>query len=251
MNKLDFHKEGFYEDYLMGRLSEPEETSFEEHLLFCATCRQELRKMEIVLEGVKMAGNDAGLSMENKRLAKSNTTRIWRLAAAILIMLGSTAVFYFLWNKNNQQPKSQDFTITDTIPSKESNSEFLEPSEPELYVENSKPKELPKTDELLASAFVPSEFYENLIDNIHRAEPIQVVSPKRGQTFRSGDKLKFDWKTTDSLTLVIMDNQGKIRFEEKIIAPYTLKTNLPSGLFYWQIENEEEALYVEKFIIGE
>ena len=51
MKKEDFHKDEFYDAYVLGRLYADDEDLFEEHLLFCEHCRKEIEVREVSVAG--------------------------------------------------------------------------------------------------------------------------------------------------------------------------------------------------------
>ncbi len=191
MEKEDFHKDEFYDAYVLGRLYADDEDLFEEHLLFCEHCRKEIEVREVSVAG----------SVSREEI-----------------------------------PASQDF-VPDT--STDSNSEFQSEAEQQSEL-------------LLAEAFRPSPIFENAIENQVRSSGFTVLAPDDSQKFKTGDTIEFQWKNSNKqLTLVIFNNKGKIILESIVESPFKLEKKLPPGLYYWQLETDEEAIQTSKFIVQE
>ena len=119
-------------------------------------------------------------------------------------------------------------------------------AEPELQSEDEQQSEL-----LLAEAFRPSPMFENAIENQVRSDGLTLLTPTNAQTFTTVDVIEFRWENAEKqLSLVIYNNKGNIIYEKKVKSPFTLNQTLQPGLYYWQLETEDEALYTLKFLIN-
>ena len=240
MHEIKYHNPDFYESYILGKLSKPDETAFEEHLLFCNHCQNELRLYEKIYTEIKKRN----LANEKSVLVKKPTIRLKYtvgIAASILLLIGLASIL-LLTQKKVLPPVLSQFT-QDTVT-----------SQPEPQPENVAEQIIParkkkKTPELSNSgSYAPSAIYENAIKNAMRAQEIKVLSPKLNDVYSQKDTITFRWVINKpDLTLVIFNNAGEIIFEKSITTPYHFTDTLSRGLYYWQVENPYESLYTGKF----
>ncbi|MDF1551048.1 MAG: hypothetical protein P1P88_24720, partial [Bacteroidales bacterium] len=104
----------------------------------------------------------------------------------------------------------------------------------------------------VAEAYIKMPEFENFIkNNSIRAENITVLSPKSTEKVSTNELILINWvlQNTDSLNFIVFDNKAKIVFEEKIARSYKYLQKLKPGLYYWQLETSEEALFTGKFIV--
>ena len=71
------------------------------------------------------------------------------------------------------------------------------------------------------------------------------------KTFFSSENIDFQWQKTDikSLILSLYNNQGKLIFQKEISSIYKFKQRLQPGLYYWQLETEDDIVYTGKFLV--
>jgi hypothetical protein len=84
------------EKYSMGRLSEEEEARCEEHLLVCATCRQQVDSADQYVGAMKSAAA-ATAEMRPRRKSRfswSVVRPVWALGLALLVLVGIFLVRY-------------------------------------------------------------------------------------------------------------------------------------------------------------
>ena len=240
-NSLEFHDAGFYEKYVLGKLTEEEETSFEEHLLFCEHCRIQLENTEAFIAGSQKLNLSAS---ENQGKTRKLAIR-WSVAASIIVIAGLIIFF-------NRDIFSPDRMVDKTLIGKEDTSTVIKNNIPKTNKtgQDSSVNAGPINDQLYSEAFMLHPVYESAIENIVRSERLKVIRPVNSHTYSLNDSMIFEWKGTDeNLNLVIFDNKGKLISEHSVTSPYILKKELTDGLYYFQLETEEESLYTGKFIV--
>jgi hypothetical protein len=242
----DFIKNDSAEKYILQQLSEKESLMFEEHLLYCSTCRDEVQKLEKSISFIQETGQESGIinSEFGKQYTNNRVINIPRyiaIAASILIVVSITWLYFHNSKKNNFQSEKiiskQEQHINANKEAKISNrnsSVKIKVAENKI---NEKYKALPT--------------FESLVNNENRSEGIEVVFPANGKKFKPGSIIKFQWKKDNlkQLNLVIFNNNGKIISEQKIQSDYNYINALTPGLYYWQLETETESVYTGKFSI--
>lgn len=243
METQKFYNTDFYEKYVFGKLSEDEEGQFEEHLLFCEHCKEQLELTESIIHGVKKTQSNTTTNIQ-KRTGSQRFISWFGIAASLLILIS----LGILVKKNKQSTNEitkQEIHVDSTSIMKETADS--------LPSDINTPQEKEQKEILIAEAYKPLPAYENAIKNYLRSNSFDVLSPKLSAEINDGDTLIFNWKSdSQNLLLVIFDNKGNIVFEEQTSPPSTFKKKLKNGLYYWQLETEEEAIFTGKFImIGE
>lgn len=238
MNESEFHNHHFYENYILGRLTQEQENLFEEHLLMCNYCQKELEIVEKAILDIKRINPNQQQSTKTKRV----TPKLFLgIAASILIII--SAGIYFLTKNSHEQIKQtpivkeydtiHDDTVTkDYILAEEQPS----PTKPKEYINPDNYKLLPE--------------FENAIQNSTRSSTIEVISPKNSDYFLPADTILFDWKSNaGNLSLVLFSNTGDVIFEQVVRPPFKFPETFKSGLYYWQLEDTNESYHTGKFSI--
>ncbi len=239
MKPSDFHQSEFYEDYVMGRLSEEKESLFEEHLLICDYCKSQLELTEAVIGAVG----------KKQKVEKSGRNRrimlTWSIAASIILFIGLS--IFFLKNPFTSKKIVTHLPETD---SDTSSIQHHSVHELDASVKDNTNKNENKMKTLYSEAYQPLPTFENAIENITRSEKLAVKRPYNNQTFALNDTMEFEWEgTTEDITLAVFNNKGKLVFEKEIKSPFILERDLLNGLYYFQLETTEESLYTGKFIV--
>jgi hypothetical protein len=243
MEKEDFHKDEFYDAYVLGRLTADDEDLFEEHLLFCEHCRKEIEIREISIAGV-VSGEDITRARAVKIKFQQKGIVIRLAIAASVIMLAGFSLYIII------KPAGEK-----TLVEKEKNENVPEDragiadtsyvTEPLVKPETEQPTEI-----LVAEAFKPYPLFENAIENQLRSSVIIVLSPSLSQVFKISDTIEFRWKNgAQELRVAIFNNKGEMILESVAESPFLYENKFTSGLYYWQLETEDEALHTSKFII--
>ena len=246
MNEEDFHKDEFYDAYVLGRLSAEEEDLFEEHLLFCEHCRKEIEIREVIVAGSGSGDNIPPERTVKRKLSQKAIIIRLSIAASVIIMAGYS--LYIIIKPSGDKALVEQEKSGEEIPASPdviADTSFV--SDSELQSEADR-----QSEHLLAEAFRSSPMFENAIENQVRSSRFSVLAPDHSQVFKSSDTIEFQWISGNKqLTLVIFNNKGKIIFETITESPFTLEKKLPHGLYYWQLDTEDEALQTSKFLIQE
>ena len=92
--------------------------------------------------------------------------------------------------------------------------------------------------------------YENAIKNNVRGENNEILSPAESSAIAFGKKVIFSLKDNNrEISLSVIDNIGKSIFEDSVKTPFTLPLKLQKGLYYWEITDNDEVVFVSKFYI--
>jgi hypothetical protein len=260
MDHKEIEQKDIIEKYALHKLTEAEENAFEEHLLYCKKCRQALVEMENIIYSIQKSAQKginlnysenikSDLKMGKKRIDK-NYLILYPVAAAILVILITLlAVYYAMdtyYSDKIKDVKISDGSIQKTDSVKEQKPEGHKISE-KGYSDVRKEQE----NQLFTDAYKKSPMLENAIANRFRSEDFEVISPKKSKKLNQGQNIIFIWegKKYRILNLVLLNNKKDIIFEKMITSSYTFENDLKQGLYYWQLETEEESIYIDKFYI--
>ncbi len=242
----DFIKNDSAEKYILHQLSEKDCLIFEEHLLYCSTCREEVQQLEKSISFIKETGHESGITLseignQNTNNKVINIRRYAAIAASILILISLIWVFIHYSKKNNFQSEKLISKNERHINTNKQTEISNKNSTAKIKVAENKIEENYKT--------LPS--FETLVNNEYRSESIEIIFPANGKKFKRGTTIKFQWKKDGlkQLNLVLFNNIGKIISEQKITPDFNFKNTLTPGLYYWQLETETEAVYTGKFSI--
>jgi hypothetical protein len=250
------------ERYLLARLTGEEEAAFEEHLLYCRKCREELSKRKSIIDAVQQAETDKVMTSGDKKMnswAKIGEDKLLlKIAAGIILLVSiSSIVYYFSRNETNlsegrkKRIVETQFDSANTLTNKQ---ERIVPEKPEDIgkIDSGSTNILPQQGEiLLAQAFSKNQVFETAIESITRSGKVLVEMPKNTDRFKVNYKIEFKWRSEPpgDFVLVLFTNTGKVLFEEAATSPYQLKKTLKPGLYYWQLETDVEAVYTGKFVV--
>jgi hypothetical protein len=236
--------------YLRLELPADKEIAFEEHMLGCTICRENLKAAETALETVEAGKteefrNSAGSGVVVKRISGVNINAFMKIAAGILILAGIAGALTLILKNSGNRPAGNVIVqeVGDTLKIK-----------PDKGLSTKKDQVIPdgkaaviKENNLIAENFTASKFYDNIIENRFRHQGIEIVSPLK-DTLTSLPA--FRWKGDDSkqLVIIVISNREKEIFRKSIDNGAKLQIRLDPGLYYWQLQNETETLFSGKFI---
>lgn len=106
----EIEKRNLIEEYLLGRLSEVEETALEEHMLQCKSCRDKCMQMEQVIDVLK-SSYAAGKTLQTTTTAKRHIGWLalsLRIAAVFVLVAGIAIIYHYYPTKSGI---SQFYTI--------------------------------------------------------------------------------------------------------------------------------------------
>jgi hypothetical protein len=247
--------------YLDDEMSDSEMTDFEEHFLNCGDCFKELRNSLQLREFVKSEGSrlfpefQESYELNEKAASEPEFSGLVNFFRSVLTpgraAFGLFAVVILLFLFILYEPGSE--LVTDeVITYNENEVNNAADSADENIISNEIVTE-DSTGKLYAANFEESENLELLMDQNYRtSDDLLVISPMRGDVIR--EEVSFDWTYSrkGQLDLLILDNKEDVLFK------FTLRDNgllfnltgneLEPGLYYWKLENEDDILYMGKFI---
>ena len=200
-----------------------------EHVSECTKCMADVEELYESLEG-KSYPKEHPYFRTGARTTRSPLVIVYRMAAVLLISFGIYGIMRlgdFLENRGSR--------ISHVQSSQQSES----PADSAV-----------KKDVLLGDNFAVHPELERLVNTNYRSGEVEVASPRLGE--KIGGNVVFRWKGASGkeIMLKIFDNRGKelhsktLRHER-----YTYAGKLERGLYYWKLLNEEELLYVGKFLV--
>ena len=248
-NKID--RDELIDRYIRNELSDQETLIFEEHLLSCTVCRNELTEREEIINAIQKysAGETFHTGKHKKDLQKKPLFSFWYVAAAAGVAL--VVGLFLLPNRDRPSGSSQiafeeiqKDTIKSPQPLEDDVPVLTENSEEEVTIVP--PKKLAYLAEYQAYPF-----YENQIGIHIRSGNLTVESPADSVDCIPGSSVEFRFRgaENDSLFLAILNNSGELLREDKIDSPYILCMQFSKGLYYWQLTDDEETLHTGKIYI--
>lgn len=261
MNNQKIHPHQLMDSYICDRLDERERDAFEEHLLFCPSCRQRLQARERLLRALHLADTRAGSDRGNGNNGRctplyletilSKTPLLFQTSAflnriAAVLVLG-VGLGVLLWFAISQHPAN----IIDKTGSDEAQHADCMPGS--------------KTELLhWAAALSENRILEEFMHFNHRtARSIDLQSPQNGQ-FCFNASVHFSGTSAIDATLVvkIYSNDAKSYTLDQPLNRFRLNQyagtfdlrrsfDLANGLYYFTIESlaNDEPLYVGKFYL--
>jgi hypothetical protein len=231
--------------YLLHQLTEEEENLVEEHLLFCEECQQILENRKGTINAIRHSISGTNQT-KNEYLFEKNANqsiKIWivfKVAATIIIILSLTFLIRYLYfNEPINQKPDKITKIKDT-------SKVLKHNEINK-------NQVHKNDgnKILTESFKELPEYEKFIKNPLRSDNLEVFSPGIGQVFQVDKEIEVRWESEsiNKLHIAIFNNHADVVFEKQITKDIKIKPLLIPGLYYWQLETNDEALFTGKFLI--
>jgi hypothetical protein len=242
-------KSELVEKYLLNQMTPSERMAFEDRLKTDRSLADEVDLNKKIIDGIRQYADEERIvsSFKEQYDGEQTQARVRRLvfiriAAVALLLIASTwlLVFYFGSKKapGEKYISKQEKKLQPTHPVSPSTKDSTNKN---LIAANNK---LDNFSELAR--------FEALINQEYRSEEgFEVISPKNTQKYKAGDPIVFRWQRqgTDQLNLVIFSNKGKVVSEQKIPSSFSYKKILIPGLYYWQLETEEDAVFMGKFIV--
>jgi hypothetical protein len=249
----DIDNNNLVEDYLLGNLSDEDETEFEEHLLHCESCREKCLQQEKILQSMEYSlskGTEHASIIP--RLKKATPWMILGRVAAAIILLSGLALIFFQIAHRSIHPKTvhiplpneakQDTDIT-------FNGEQIKASESDSRQINKKKDSKGETD-VLAQVFETMPVFENAVHSTFRGSGVEVIHPADSSVYLTGETIIFNWRNDSKpeATLIIRNNRGGVMATETASPPIGYILHDP-GLYYWQLMWKDEAVFTGKLLI--
>lgn len=219
------NRELVIDNYLSGNMNNAEAKVFEGHLFHCDSCLSELRLqhslMQFSQENRNNLENDlqiflAQQSQRTARLQGSNHRQRWLwLAAAILGLLALILIPYNI----SKNPPAQQF----------------------------------------AENFIPVPHLDNRVDAQIRTQTafaLTNVFPQTNRRFSNAKAVEFHWQFVEdlqpppSLQLSIVNNREETVYSASVAqTPHHPDQSFSPGIYYWNVQHENELLLVSRFFI--
>jgi hypothetical protein len=239
---------GIIENYLLHRLSETETDDFEEHLLYCKECRKlltESKEMIALTQYVALhsANRDTKEDVTQKRF--SFFTPFVKAVAMLFLIVCSAGITWYLLQK-----PMESYISSESNPNPDKNSPVSAPIDNTMGQNSLSQPVITGGKKSLSENYKEHVIYENAIKNNLRGENIEILSPAEASAIAFGKKVIFALKDNNrKILLSVIDNTGKSLFEDIVKTPYTLPLKLQKGLYYWEITDNDEVVFVSKFYI--
>ena len=237
--------------YIRNELSDQEALIFEEHLLSCAVCRNELTEREEIINAIQKysAGETFRAGGHKEDRSKKSLFIYWYVAAAA----GVAFVVGLFLLPNRDTPSGSPPIAFEEI--QRDTTKSPQPDEDDVPGVPEKSKEevivIPAKELAYLEEYQVYPFYENQIGIHIRSGNLTVESPADSLDCIPGSsvEVRFRGVENDSLFLAILNNSGELLLENKIASPYILCMRFPDGLYYWQLTDDEETLHTGKIYI--
>ncbi len=240
----DFVVNNSPEKYVLHQLKGENEIFFEEHLLYCNYCREEVQKINLAKEAViDYASISDGEILKEFKINKQiiHLKNYFNIAATILIIVAiAWLVMYYSETKKNT---TKNILVSKNIELNKTNKS--------VSIEEYCLKNKSIVTHKYENTYKEYASFETLVGDDYRSDGISVVTPQNSCNFEYGEKIIFIWSKSNitSLTLVIFNNKGKVVFEKLVNQKYEFNNKLKSGLYYWQLETDKDAIYTGKFTV--
>lgn len=250
MNHREVEEGNITELYLGLELSSEQEMAFEEHLLACETCRENLRKARLAYEAAELSGIKKFRTGAPRQFREKTNNRLFRnqyirIAAAVLLLIGISSLTILIIQHRGMLPDGPALIISGN------DSSTVKADSAGMNTGTSVPGEIVRKTPVqpaLTENFIQSRFFENIISENVRNASIIIISPEKDTIIRMPE---FRWKYSgkDRLTLVLINNREKELFRHEIENGTIPSLKTAPGLYYWQLQDEKETLATGKFIL--
>lgn len=144
------------------------------------------------------------------------------------------------WRNNDKDSALNLKSVSDNLP----------------YRQNEKEIEFNETisENYISEHFTEFPALESAVNEITRDNDLTIIhTPEVGEIISQDRFVKFEWKTSKYALnkIKIINNKGEEIYSSKMLSSnsYLLNRKLSPGLYYWKLEEEDEVIYVGKFII--
>ena len=223
--------------------------SVHEHITMCDACHLEAMALYAIIaeKDYKSLGNHPFFEKQ-----PASTLYIRLTYAALAVAASIFALLYFNTREDLSPSSTPNSQPTQAVVDSSTQIQPIQTPKAEIPQPEKKPAPAPPEQEQLALNFEISENLEGLVGEYTRSGAILVESPLPEAAFKVGQFISFAWQLEESepIRLIIVNN-----LEKEILSlplkteQYQYKVNLPEGLYYWKLENEDDLLYVGKFFV--
>lgn len=261
----EIEKRNLIEEYLLGRLSEVEETALEEHMLQCKSCRDKCMQTEQVIDALK-SSYAADRTIQTSTAAKRHIGWLalsLRIAAVFVLVAGIAIIYIKTKDHMGKIAFEADPAVADTLNNIRDETIKYDASEDSLYetsaqIQTAKEKDENRDDdagvnnEWITAAYSPSPVFEQAIRNAVRGAAIKAITPADSAVYSKNTTIEFNWENPENknIVLLVRKNTGKLVFKEVIIPPYAFEVEHP-GLYYWQLLEGDQIVHTGKFSVNQ
>lgn len=234
--------------YMKQELSPEDEAAFEEHLLYCEECRKNLEMLEITVKAIERNQINRFRGLITGGLKVPGITNkgsfLLRMAAILLLLFGIAGAITILIRRDRTTKYSPDTagmiidSVFDTVTIIRTNKIV------------SAPTDRGKEDEyrvIYADNFIPSPFFENIVQNKMRDKGFRVISPVN-DTLAALPVFKWADQELSGLILVVFNNREAEIYKGQIVNGSKAVLKINPGLYYWQLQDDHEVLVTGRFI---
>jgi len=235
--------------YLRQELSPEDESAFEEHLLHCDKCREDLNELEAVIESVERYHSNRfqNVAEESSSFRRSLISGkvFLRIAATILVVAGLAGITDLLIRGDRFSKHSPVAAERDA---KKTYDTALVPETNEIAASHAV-KDIPQLDSPGPNDgnFTPDSFFESIINNNLRANDFSIVRPSN-DTLTAVPVFEWNYREKELLVLVVYNNREQEIFKNSVANKTKPLLELDPGLYYWQLQDEDEVLATGRFI---
>ena len=225
------------------------------HVEACRGCKDKIMEVVTFLRSPDSAGE-----LKEKLLKKAKYRQEWLFyrgkIAAVFVVFALLAGSYFFIYKNpsfssrfqaGPAALQQDRQVRTQTTSPTTDTS---PGEKKAIVDQGI-KVKRKNGHSLASQYRVNPNLENMIGSQLRSGLFEVLGPENGSVIKV--PIHFSWKKPllSPHTLKIVNNKNKVLYTYPVQGGwFDFNESLAPGLYYWKLENQNELLYVGKFLIG-
>jgi len=235
--------------YLRQELSPEDEAAFEEHLLHCEECREDLNELEAVIESVERYHSNRfqNVAEESSSFRRSLISGkvFLRIAATILVVAGLAGITDLLIRGDRFSKHSPVAAERDA---KKTYDTALVPETNEIAASHAV-KDIPQLDSPGPNDgnFTPDSFFESIINNNLRANDFSIVRPSN-DTLTAVPVFEWNYREKELLVLVVYNNREQEIFKNPVANKTKPLLKPDPGLYYWQLQDEDEVLATGRFI---
>jgi len=248
MNHKEAEDKKLAELYFSQVLTPEEEVEFEEHLLLCEICRNNILMLEMVKEALEELKTNEFRRKINEPFSRRyiNKRAFFKIAAVTILLTGLTGLFYLLSVRIGKNRIESE--ISKGI--EESASDRYHDDRSRIFLQQDTFSGSGRSEELnhLSEGFAPVPFFENIIRQSYRNGGITVLSPLN-DTIRKIPVFKWADSGIQTLNLKIINNREEVIFSNKITNGTSPEITIPSGLYYWQLQSSDETLFTGRFVL--
>jgi hypothetical protein len=224
------------------------------HVEECQQCKIEVFGLYEIMKNDNVIQNTENHPYFNSQIVERKKTfqlyNLLKIVALILLVIsvGSLIHNLLIVKKNNNVLKNNVAHNSDRI----NNNVIYNNNKEEKKVKKDSLKHS-STDNLTALNLEESALFENLIASHYRGSDIEVNTPRLKQKFNVGQPIVFEINgdLSNPVIINIYSNKGNKIIERNDISTntFTIDNELPPGLYYWKLLQEDNLVQVGKFFV--